>query len=372
MTANTPEKADAPIRLMIVDDSSPIRIILRRIFDRAEGIEVAMVAKNGKEAVEMLDPSHPDHSPVDVVTLDVEMPEMDGLTALPLMLKKQPNLGVIMVSTLTEKGSKAALKAISLGAASCIGKPSNNIAEITSLSEFGDELVQKAKQVYRMRRNTGATAFAGKRTEQAEPITLRDKPVQPVRAIAIASSTGGPEALNVFFTAFKGLKAQVPLFLTQHMPASFTRMLALQVASASGMECEEGQDGEVVKAGKIYLAPGDYHMQVKKQGADICIATNQDPPENFCRPAADPMLRSLAELYGSGVLLVVLTGMGADGLKGALAVTEKGGTVVAQDKATSVVWGMPGAVAKAGLCKGVYPLPEMGAKVKALIPGVFR
>lgn len=193
----------------------------------------------------------------------------------------------------------------------------------------------------------------------AQSIQLRDAPVAAPEAIAIASSTGGPQAL---LQLFRGMAVcpSLPILITQHMPACLTAALADHIGQVAGMPCHEAEDGQPVQAGAIYVAPGGYHMEVAGSGRQAIIKLNDDPPEHFCRPAADPIFRSLAQVYGAGLLAVILTGMGIDGRLGAAAVTAAGGSVIAQDEASSVVWGMPGAVARDGLCAAVLPLDEIG------------
>lgn len=189
------------------------------------------------------------------------------------------------------------------------------------------------------------------------------------RALAIGSSTGGPQALFKLFEDLRGSLSKVPVFVTQHMPATFTTILAEHLGRSSGMDCAEAEDGEPVRAGRIYVARGDYHLVVKPGPSGPVIKINQDPPENFCRPAVDPMLRSLAAVYERRLLTVILTGMGQDGMRGSRVVVEKGGVVIGQDEATSVVWGMPGAVATNGLCSAVLPLDRIAAQVRKLTEG---
>jgi two-component system chemotaxis response regulator CheB len=198
------------------------------------------------------------------------------------------------------------------------------------------------------------------------PIVLRKPSAALPRIIAIGSSTGGPQAL---LEVLRDMAASVklPILITQHMPATFTTLLAEHIERATGVPCAEGKDGETITGGRIYLAPGNFHMMVERAGAGSVIRLNQNPPENFCRPSVDPMLRSMAPLYGASLLTIILTGMGSDGQKGAAEVVQAGGTVIAQDEATSVVWGMPGAVATSGLCSAVLPIKEIGPSVRKLV-----
>src|SRR5581483_7688160 len=242
-------------------------------------------------------------------------------------------------------------------------------------TDFKRDLTAKVKSwgaVSRRKRGLprGSAATVDPNAAPAQPkklypgaVTLRNSTIGRVDCLAIGSSTGGPQALFALFRSL-GRIDRMPVFVTQHMPATFTTILAEHLAQASGMPAAEAKDGEVVTAGRIYVAPGDFHMTVENQGTAMVVRLNKNPPENFCRPAVDPMLRSIAKAYGPRTLFVMLTGMGQDGLRGARDLVAAGGTVIAQDEATSVVWGMPGAVATAGLCTAVLPLNEIGPYVK--------
>jgi two-component system chemotaxis response regulator CheB len=200
-------------------------------------------------------------------------------------------------------------------------------------------------------------------------IVLRNSPTPPrLGVLAIGSSTGGPQAL---LTLFEGLKytPALPIVITQHMPPTFTAIMAEQIEKTSGIPSGEAKEGETVKPGHVYVAPGNYHMTVVKEDDQPVIRINQGPPENFCRPAVDPMLRSLVEVYGGRTLVVILTGMGQDGLRGCQSIVESGGVVLAQDEASSVVWGMPGAVATAGVCREVLPIDKIGPRLASLLRG---
>ena len=186
---------------------------------------------------------------------------------------------------------------------------------------------------------------------------------------SIGASTGGPQALFKLFGYLKN-RVKLPIIITQHMPATFTTILAEHLHRLTNAPCREAKNGEPVTAGQIYIAPGDWHLTVEKEGDGKIIRLNQNPPENFCRPAVDPMLRSLAASYGNQVLALILTGMGHDGLGGGQCVVDAGGTILAQDEASSVVWGMPGAVATGGLCAAVLPIDEIGPALERNFPGV--
>lgn len=364
-----------PYRVMVVDDSAVIRGLLTRALESDPSIKVVTTVGNGQLAIDAL--GRPD-SDIEVIVLDIEMPVMDGITALPRLLQTKPGIAVIMASTLTLKGASVSMKAMSLGASDYVPKPTTTGA-ISAATDFKTELVGKVKswaQANRRKRGiaapsptsgTEAPPAAPKRLYGGQPIKLRDMPplLRP-ECLAIGSSTGGPQALFKVFQAM-GKISHLPVFVTQHMPATFTTILAEHLGQASGMPSAEAKDGEAVVPGRIYVAPGDFHMVVDGNATQRVVRLNKNPPENFCRPAVDPMLRSIAKAYGNKTLFVMLTGMGQDGLKGAQELTNVGGTVIAQDEPSSVVWGMPGAVASAGLCSAVLPLTDIGAFVKKAI-----
>ena len=359
-----------PYRVMVVDDSAVIRGLLTKTLETEADIKVVSTVGNGQAAIDALK-----RLDVDVVVLDIEMPVMDGLTALPKMLEVRPGVQVIMASTLTLKGASVSMKALALGAADYLPKPTTTTG-INTASDFKQGLVERVRSwglVARKKRGLPAgTAAAPGSSAPAVPkklypgsVTLRPPAIVPskVECLAVGSSTGGPQALFSLFRSL-GRIDRMPVFVTQHMPATFTTILAAHLAQAAGMPAAEAKDGEAVVPGRIYVAPGDFHMTVESQGSGAVVRLNKNPPENFCRPAVDPMLRSITKIYGARTLFVMLTGMGQDGLKGARELVAAGSTVIAQDEATSVVWGMPGAVATAGLCTAVLPLNEIAPYVK--------
>ncbi len=344
-------------RILLCDDSAAIRGFYRRALDSDPSITVVASVGNGQAALNVLAQQE-----VDVVVLDIEMPVMDGLTALPLLLAAQPGLKVLVISGFTPRGADISYKALVAGAAECVLKPGT--AHPGAAAEFQRDFITKIRALADARR-----AKLGKASPYARPEPPRRLKLAPahgvpgaVRAIAIASSTGGPSALLQLVPTLKDGPKQ-PIFITQHMPPRFTTSLAEHLARVSGRPAAEALDGETVREGRIYVAPGDYHMIV--EGANPSkIKLTQAPPVNFCRPSADPMLHSLAAVYGNGLLCAVLTGMGSDGLAGATDVVKAGGSVIAQDQATSVVWGMPGAVANAGLCSAILPLDGLGPYIR--------
>ncbi|MCR4377453.1 MAG: chemotaxis response regulator protein-glutamate methylesterase [Rhodospirillales bacterium] len=386
-----PASDASAIRVMVVDDSAVIRGLITRMLESDPEISIVASVGNGQLAVNQLE-RHP--KSLDVVILDIEMPVMDGLTALPLLLKADPNIKVIMASTLTKRNAEISLRALSAGATEYVPKPST-ARELSGENDFRRELLDKVKNLGILhRRQTGQPPIGARPAPAAKPttplapgarpapgakpadpgtlqrwerrhqedVTLRHAGTAKPDILTVGSSTGGPQALFDFFKALPKTLG-LPVVLTQHMPATFTAILAEHITRMTGWPCAEAKEGDLIEVGKILLAPGDFHMTVVQKGPQRVISLNQDAPENFCRPAVDPMLRSVVKVYGARVITVILTGMGNDGEKGSQHVINAGGTVVAQDEKTSVVWGMPGAVASAGLCSAVLPVPELAGYV---------
>lgn len=358
-----------PFRVMVVDDSTVIRGLVTRVLEGDAQIKVIASVADGQMAVNTLA-----KQPVEVIVLDIEMPVMNGIEAIPKLLEVNPNVKIIMSSTLTLNNAEISLKALELGAADYIPKPTST-KEMQGADEFKRDLTEKVKVLGALSRGLMARAanrpaathltsgsLALKPASDSEPLKLRDSPIIRPDVIAIGSSTGGPQAL---FEVMKHLKnLPQPIVITQHMPPTFTTILAQHISTQAGVPCTEAKDGQRLEPGKAIVAPGDYHLTFTGLGSDARVVLNQNPPENFCRPAVDPMLRSLAAVYGKRVLTVILTGMGSDGAKGAEAIVALGGGIAAQDEATSVVWGMPAAVAKAGLCNAVLPLNDIGPWIR--------
>lgn len=366
-------RSGQPFRVMVVDDSAIIRGMMSRWLEADPEITVVGVARDGKEGVEMVGALKPE-----VVLLDIEMPVMDGLTALPKIIRAYPKVRVIMSSTLTRRGAEISMKALSKGAADYVPKPESK-KDIHASEAFREEVLSKVKGLAGATR--GVTAPAPKtgfsadkprsrtaRLKAGGPIVLRAPSKIKPTLLAVGSSTGGPQALLTFFEGL-GADFNLPIVVTQHMPATFTAILADHIAKVAGRPCAEAKDGERLANGHIYLAPGDYHMTIRRVGANQILKIDQSPPENFCRPAVDPLFRSVAKAVGGAALCVVLTGMGYDGLKGGEEIIKAGGTIIAQDEATSVVWGMPGAVATHDLCSAVLPLPKLAEAVNTLVSG---
>ena len=343
-------------RILIVDDSAVIRTVISRTLSAQPDMQVAGIAVNGDIGVKSVKKINPD-----VVVLDIEMPVMDGITALPLILKEKPDTRVLICSTLSAHGADISVRALSLGAAECILKPGGEA--IVSAIDFQENLVRTVRSLAQAAKKKAAPAAA------KAPVTIRPAPAAfSPKILAIGSSTGGPKALMEVMTGLKNLP--VPIVITQHMPKTFTAILAQHITQQCGLPCSEGVEGEIIKPGFAYIAPGGYHMTLQKAGDSASIHLNEDPPENFCRPSVNPMLRSLIPIYGSKILTVILTGMGNDGSQVCVDVVKQGGQIIAQDEATSVVWGMSGAVVNAGLCSAVLPVSEISGRVRHIIKGL--
>jgi two-component system, chemotaxis family, protein-glutamate methylesterase/glutaminase len=368
-----------PLRVMVVDDSVVIRGLISRWIEAEPDMVVVASLRTGLDAVHQIDRIDPD-----VAVLDIEMPELDGISALPLLLVKKRNLIVIMASTLTRRNAEISFKALSLGASDYIPKPEST-REPAAAETFRHHLIQKIRHLgAKVRRAAPVSVsppLAPALDRQREPLPRSPAPVaqpqltqrafslQAPRVLLIGSSTGGPQALMTLVADIGSVIDRFPVFITQHMPPTFTTILAEHLARSSRRPAREGIDGEIVKAGQIYLAPGGRHMRVARHGTDVVIALDDGPPINFCKPAVDPLFTSAIEVWHGGVLAVVLTGMGSDGMRGGKEIVAAGGSVIAQDEASSVVWGMPGAAANAGICAAVLPLGQIAPKLVRLFSG---
>jgi two-component system chemotaxis response regulator CheB len=345
------------IRVLVVDDSALVRRLVTTALGQAPDIEVAGVARDGVEAVRMVDDLKPD-----VVTLDIEMPNLDGLGALTQIREKHARLPVIMFSTLTERGATATLDALSRGASDYVTKPSNTGQIADGIAAIRDQLVPRIRALARMRKLTPGTSRPIVRREHQPHAT------QPVSALLIGCSTGGPDALARLLPRLPA-DLGVPVLVVQHMPPVFTTMLAQRLDKLSALTVREAADGDEVRAGEVLIAPGDFHLRLGRVGriGPVRAVLDQGDQENFCRPAVDVLFRSALDVYGGGALATVLTGMGHDGLAGARQLAAAGARILVQDEESSVVWGMPGAVAGAGLADDVLPLEQLGDRIVATV-----
>lgn len=397
------------IRVMVVDDAVVIRRVLTDLLSSDPELEVVATAPNGKVALSKLTNADPD-----VMILDVDMPEMNGIETLTELRKLRPRMPVIMFSSLTTRGASVTLDALALGATDYVPKPASFTAGDESVQEAKQELITRIKAVHnrstaRGRTGTGLTQVSGPDRVRAAafhspsgstviggaqhhtsmggntlmsspPTSLgssaplppplsagrtvapRKGPLNRVDILAIGVSTGGPNALAEVIPELPG-DLPVPVVIVQHMPPVFTKLLAERLSAKSKIPVEEGEPGAILRPGKIWIAPGNFHMIVEKDGNDIRLRTHQGPPENSCRPAVDVLFRSVGDVYGGKSLGVILTGMGSDGFKGCEQLRDLGAQILAQDEATSVVWGMPGFVARAGLADKVVPLQQMASEI---------
>lgn len=379
------------IRVLVADDSAVVRGLVARWIGEA-GFELVGTASNGRIALELMAKHDPD-----VVLLDIEMPELDGTTALPRMLAMSPSVQVVMMSTLTTRNADISLKCLALGAVDYIAKPESSRG-VTTSNTFRVELIERVRVFGSARARSRRPAFghvpatphapagpavghhapavvahpAPAAARPATPFTLRPKVrnrTQP-RALLIGSSTGGPRAVGEMLEGIgSAALRRLPVLIVQHMPPIFTAVFAEHLATRTGLPAAEGKADERVEPGRIYVAPGGRHMGLAAAAGGPIIKLTDGPPVNFCRPAVDVLFKDAAVVFGTATATVILTGMGSDGTNGARALTEAGGPVLAQDEATSTVWGMPGSVARAGLAEAVLPLPELATALRAMITG---
>ncbi len=343
------------IRVLVVDDSVVIRRLVTHALSEDPVLEVVGSASNGSIALSRIPQLNPD-----VITLDIEMPEVDGLETLRRLRQTYKDVRVIMFSTLTERGAAIAMEALTLGADDYVAKASNKGALDRSMASLRDELIPKIKQFFVLQEASSTSMLTspplnGARTVLA-PTLIRSEMAPKV--VVIGVSTGGPTALGQIVPQFPA-GFSLPVLIVQHMPPLFTRLLAERLQANSALKIEEASDGALVEAGKVLIAPGDYHMRVARKGTQTVVTLDQGPPENSCRPAVDVLFRSVEEVYGGAAIAAVLTGMGYDGSRGASVLKAAGAYVIAQNEATSVVWGMPGAVVHAGLADAVVPLDDV-------------
>lgn len=349
------------IRILIVDDSVVMRSLLRSVIMADAGLEVAGTAGDGETALGVLESLRPD-----LVLLDVEMPVMDGLVTLRKLRAQGHKMPVIMCSSLTQRGAKVTIEALACGASDYVAKPAGQASREAAVKALSGDLIPKIRAL--SIRQQQQIFLGGARSPlfpavapPAETLSISSTPA----ALAIGVSTGGPAALDILLPALPPGFA-LPVLIVQHMPEVFTKLFAERLNGRCRLPAHEAVEGEPVRPGTIYIAKGNWHMEVlaaAHTSSPPTLRVAQGPLENHCRPAVDVLFRSMAAVYGAGVLAVVLTGMGSDGMKGCRAIRELGGSVLAQDQATSTVWGMPGAVAQAGLAQKVLPLDAIAGEI---------
>ncbi|MEE8626522.1 MULTISPECIES: protein-glutamate methylesterase/protein-glutamine glutaminase [Methylobacterium] len=388
--SNPSPSAGPRIRVLVADDSVVVRGLVSRWLEEA-GCEIVGTAANGRIALDALDRVQPD-----IVLLDIEMPELDGTQALPKMLAKRPGLQVVMMSTLTQRNAEISLRCLALGAIDYLPKPEGNRG-VTTQASFREDLVQKIRMLGADLRNRprarpaalserpgfGAaapvervasplSAPAPRPAAAPSAISTRPRPLRVAapRCLLVGASTGGPRAVGeVLESIGAATLRRVPILIVQHMPPVFTAVFAEHLGARIGLPAAEAKHGEPVRPGVVYVAPGGRHMGLSGSAAEAVIQLNDGPPVNFCRPAVDVMFRDAAEVYGAATLSVVLTGMGSDGTKGAKALVDAGGVMLAQDEASSTVWGMPGSLVRAGYAHDILPLSGLGPALRSAIAG---
>jgi two-component system, chemotaxis family, protein-glutamate methylesterase/glutaminase len=361
---------DRPTRILIVDDSAVIRSLLRSVVTRDTRLEVAGTAADGASALGCLDTVRPD-----LILLDVEMPVMDGLVTLRQLRSRGYKMPVIMCSSLTQRGAQVTIEALASGASDYVAKPHGQSSREEGIRALAEDLIPKihalTSQVHPQPQP--APVGAARTPAPFPPLSPVVAPLRPKAhpsvptVLAIGVSTGGPAALDVLLPALPA-NFPLPVLIVQHMPELFTQLLAERLNSRCPLRVSEAAEAVPVSAGSVHIARGNWHLEVlPAQSASLrpTLHLSQGPQENHCRPAVDVLFRSAARVYGAGVLAVILTGMGSDGLMGSRMVREQGGSVLAQDQATSIVWGMPGAVASAGLAQKILPL-------NAIVPEILR
>jgi two-component system, chemotaxis family, protein-glutamate methylesterase/glutaminase len=356
----------AKIRVLVVDDSVVARRVISGIISTHPGCEVVGAAANGSIALQKIPQVNPD-----LITMDLEMPGMDGVQTVAEIRKTYKDIPIIMVSSLTEAGAAVTLRALSAGASDYVTKASNPLQGEDATRALSDQLLPKIDLLCK-KALAGCTSTSVKPAAPAAkgaPVMAPRMSMKKARIelVAIGVSTGGPNALaEVFSNVLQPVN--VPIVIVQHMPPMFTKTLAVRLDALNGpVRFHEGEEGMEIQNGHAYIAPGGKHMDIRREGLRMVIRLHEGPPENSCRPAVDVTFRSVVSLYGASILAVILTGMGQDGLRGCELIAEAGGRVLAQDEASSVVWGMPGFVARAGLANEVLPLSQIGGRIVQIV-----
>jgi two-component system, chemotaxis family, protein-glutamate methylesterase/glutaminase len=360
------------ISVLVVDDSAVVRGLMARAIESEPDIKLAGTAMHGQAAISFLQ-----RQSVDVVVMDVEMPVMDGITALKRIVEEFPSVRVVMASGLTQQGAETSVQALNIGAVGCIGKPSAS-SMTASIAQVTDELVPLLRAVTAKKHSpavtrtnggastgtSGETTVTGRGAGRSASPNRYGKPFRP-SMVVIGTSTGGPKALKTVLTGLP-VDFPLPILIVQHMPPMFTPMLAKHIAQDTGRPCIEGTNGGLIERGWTYVAPGDFHMEVTKRGDRMITTLNQSEPQHYCRPSVNPLFLTASEWYGNNLLGVMLTGMGEDGIEGTRQLVSRGGYMIAQDEASAVVWGMPGAVVREDLQHECLPLDQIAGAIQRL------
>jgi two-component system chemotaxis response regulator CheB len=366
------------LRILAADDSAVMRNIMRSLFaahaedTRSElpRMELCGVARDGVECLELVKELHPD-----VLVLDLEMPRLNGLDVLERLRSESVELPVIMCSSYTEHGARSTLEALARGASDYVMKPSAQRNLEAALLSLSQQLLPKIAALAVGANRRGEPAVKAGPTEKSQRVGRQERRSAPIEVVVIGLSTGGPSALEQMLPKLSP-EFPVPILIVQHMPKLFTGALAERLDRCCALRMEEAYDGAVIRPGRIWLAPGDAHMEVAQRGMALGedeggavmrrgrVRLHQQAPLNHCRPSVDYLFHSAARMYGAGALALMMTGMGADGLDGARAIHERGGVVLAQDEATSAVWGMPGRVTEAGIANATLPLWALAGELE--------
>jgi two-component system, chemotaxis family, protein-glutamate methylesterase/glutaminase len=372
---------NAPLKVAIVDDSVVVRGLVSRWLRETVGIEVVGTFRSGREIIANVVNVNPD-----IIILDIEMADIDGLTALPHIMRAKPDVTVIVASTLTARNADISFKCMSLGAKDYVLKPQSN-REVSTSNEFKNILIEKifalgmkAKQRLSVREPAvkgGAVAQSTLIENRVLPSTKAQFEIPPMRPFSrtppkillIGASTGGPQAIMTLLKSMTSVLDKYPVLIAQHMPAAFTTMFAEHLTRQTHLDVVQATHGEVLKAGRVYIAPGGRHMIVGQHQGHNQINITDDAPVNFCKPSVDVLFESCAKLFGPACLSIMLTGMGSDGAKGSSIIADVGGSVIAQDEASSIVWGMPGSTVKAGACAAILSLDQMVPVITRLLTG---
>jgi two-component system chemotaxis response regulator CheB len=349
-----------PVRILVVDDSVVARRVISEILAAEDDFEVVGTAPNGNLALKKIA-----QLPPDIVTLDIDMPELDGMQTLAAIRTNHPQIRVLMVSNHTKRGAAITVEALFSGASDYVTKAAGTSSPTEARQYLREQLVPKVRAL------APATTSAARAAQQQAARPILKPSIRAIEAVVIGSSTGGPNALTTILEALPG-DFPVPVLIVQHLPENFTIFLAKRLDSACALSVREASGGEPVESGTVWIAPGSHHLETRSTDGGVELATHSGPLVNSCRPAADVLFHAVSECYGPAVLAVVLTGMGQDGLAGCHAISAAGGQVIVQDRSTSVVWGMPGQVAEAGLAEAVLPLDEIGAEIVRRVMGSGR